>query len=73
MTILEKFLTFAEGLAPDQRSEVDDFLASIMDSASPEFALTADELGEIDRRLADPNPERIADATIRAKLRQSQH
>ena len=73
MTILEKFLAFAEGLPRDQLSEVEDFLASIMDSSSAEFALTTEELAEIDRRLADPRTERIDDATFRAKLRQSRH
>lgn len=69
MTIFEKFAAFAEALPPEQRSEVEDFLASIMDSDLPEFGLTADELAEIDRRIADPNPERIDEATFRAKLR----
>ena len=69
MTILEKFVAYAEALPADDRRGIEDFLASIMEAASPEFDLTAEQLAEIDRRLADPSPERIDDATFRAKLR----
>jgi len=73
MTILEQFVAFAEGLSPEQRSEIEDFLASIMDADSSEFALTADELAEIDRRVASPRSEWVDEATFRAKLRKFQH
>jgi hypothetical protein len=57
MSILEKFNAYAEALPPERRREIDDLLASIMESDSPEFDLTPDELAELDRRMADPHPE----------------
>jgi hypothetical protein len=69
MTILEKFVAFTEGLTAERRAAVEEILASLMDSDSPEFALTADELAEIDRRMADPNPERLDHETVMAKVR----
>jgi hypothetical protein len=56
MTILEKFKTFAEALPAERRREVEEILASLMDSESPEFDLTGDDLAELDRRIADPEP-----------------
>jgi hypothetical protein len=56
MSILEKFNAYAEALPPERRREIDDLLASIMESDSPEFDLTPDELAELDRRMADPHP-----------------
>ena len=57
MTILEKFNAYAEALPPERRREIDDLLASLMESDSPESDLTPDELAELDRRVADPNAE----------------
>ncbi|HEY6815977.1 MAG TPA: hypothetical protein VI168_10595 [Croceibacterium sp.] len=68
MSILERFAAFAEGLAPEQRGAVEEFLVSIMDSHAPEFALTAEDLAEVERRGNDPAPERIDEAAFRAKL-----
>jgi hypothetical protein len=57
MTILEKFNAYAERLPPERRQEIDDLLASIMEADSPDFDFTPDELAELDRRMAGPNPE----------------
>lgn len=57
MTSLEKFLSFAERLPADQLESVEAALAALMDSFSDRFNLSADELAEIDRRVANPAPE----------------
>ncbi len=73
MSIFEQFAAFAEALPDDRRAEIADFLTSIMDADSPAFALTADELAEIDKRIGDSAHAPIDDATFRAKLRQFQN
>jgi hypothetical protein len=68
MTILEKFKTYAEGLPPERRYEVEEILASIMESDAAKVDLTTEELAEVKRRLGDPNPEYADPAEIDALL-----
>ncbi|WEK45892.1 MAG: hypothetical protein P0Y56_12770 [Candidatus Andeanibacterium colombiense] len=60
MTTLEKFVAFAEALPSERRQEVEDLLADLMAAEGAEGDFTAEELAELDRRLANPNP-RYAD------------
>jgi hypothetical protein len=66
MTTLEKFISFAKTLDGDQRGSLDAVLTSVMESYSDNYALTEDELAEIDRRVADPNLQLASDAEITA-------
>jgi hypothetical protein len=59
MTIIEKFVAFAQGLPPEQLRLVEEVLEGLMDG-DVEGDFTAEQLAELDRRLADPNP-RYAD------------
>ena len=69
MSILEKFVAFAEALPDDRRIEIEDILSSLMggDSADDEF--TEEELAELDRRCADESEEWIDGEVVREKLR----
>jgi hypothetical protein len=69
MTVLEKFMAFAEALSSAERQEIEALLASIMDAHAGEFDLTVEELAELDRRLADPNREYADPAEIEAIFR----
>ncbi len=57
MTVLENFIAFASALPTDQRESVEQSLAALMASLSAEFDFTSAELAELDRRMAEPNPE----------------
>lgn len=72
MTMLEKFVAFAQSLPAQSRHAVEDTLAVMMASYSDEGAFTSIELDELDRRVAEPNveyaaPEAIADLLGRSK------
>ena len=56
MTVLEKFVAFANGLPSDRRESVEEALADLMATLSAEYDLTAEEGEEIDRRVAEPKP-----------------
>ena len=57
MTILEKFLQFAERLPDDRLNSVEAALAEIMESYSDRFAFTPAEQLTIDQRTAEAKPE----------------
>ena len=57
MTVFDKFIAFANGLPVDQRESVEEALAALMESLSSKFDFIPSELAEIERRMADPNPE----------------
>lgn len=67
MTMLDKFIAFASALPADQRESVEESLAALMESLSAEFDFTSEELAELDRRVAEPNPE-FADPAAIAKI-----
>ena len=64
MTMLDKFIAFASALPVDQRESVEESLAALMESMSDRYDLTPDELAEIDRRVAEPNPKYSSPAAI---------
>lgn len=57
MTMLEKFVSFARGLPADRLQSMEAALAELMESYSDEHDFTAPQLAEIDRRVADANPQ----------------
>jgi hypothetical protein len=67
MTVLENFIAFASALPTDQRESVEEALAALMESLSAEYDFTPAELTEIERRVADPNPQ-FADPAAITKL-----
>jgi hypothetical protein len=69
MTILEKFMAFAESLPSERRAEDEELLESVMDSDAIEFDLTPEELAEIDRRRAEPGDRNISGDKVLARMR----
>ncbi len=67
MTIIDQFITFTNGLPSDRMESVEEALAALMESFSAEYDFTLDELAELDRRAADPNPN-FADSARIAEL-----
>ena len=57
MTVLDQFISFAKSLPSDRRGPVEDAMTAMMDSFGDAYAFTASEIGEIDRRLAEPKAE----------------
>ena len=56
MTILEKFLHFAERLPADRLNSVEAAFAEIMESYSDRYAFTPSDQQVIDQRLAETKP-----------------
>lgn len=56
MTILEKFLHFAERLPADRLSSIEIALAEIMESYSDRYDFSVSEKQMIDQRVAEANP-----------------
>jgi hypothetical protein len=56
MTILEKFLHFAERLPADRLNSLETALAEIMESYSDRYGFTASEQQIIDQRVAETRP-----------------
>ena len=69
MSVLKKFVAFAEALPADRRREVDEILAVMMDSGSLGDEFTPEEIAELDRRVADEPVDWIDEETFRARLR----
>ena len=57
MTLLDSFIAFASALPPEQRETMDEALAALMDQFSREHGFTPAEMAEIERRLAESDPE----------------
>ena len=64
MTSLEKFISFAQDLPAEQLETVEASLSALMESLSEQFGFSADELAEIDRRVANPDPQFSSKADI---------
>lgn len=56
MSILEKFVAFANNLPAHRQDEIDAALAALMDSFSSGLAFSPGELTELDRRMSAPKP-----------------
>ena len=56
MTILKKFLHFAEHLPADRLNSVEAALAEIMESCSDGYGFTASEQQLIDQRVTETKP-----------------
>lgn len=67
MTVLERFMSFAQGLPADRLHSVETALATLMASYSDKHEFTAAELTELDKRLAETNPK-FADPADITKL-----
>jgi hypothetical protein len=67
MTVLDSFLAFTRSLSAEQRETVEEALAALMDSLSSKFDFTPAERDEIERRMAEIEPEFAESADI-AKL-----
>jgi hypothetical protein len=68
MTVLDKFVSFAKALPAEQLEAVEASLAEIMESMSDDSDFTPEELAELDRRMADPNPRMADDAAVERLL-----
>ena len=66
MTMLEKFMAFAKGLPADRLESVEEVLAALMESHSEKYDLTADQLAEMRKRMAEENPEYSSKEAITA-------
>jgi hypothetical protein len=64
--MLESFIRFARKLPADHLHEVEDALADIMANFGAEHDFTSEELGELDRRMQDSNPEYASDNDVKA-------
>ena len=68
MTVLDKFISFAKTLPADRRGPVEDAMQAMMNSFADEYAFTASETAELDRRLAEPKAEYAAPGDIEKLL-----
>ena len=57
MTMIEKFVDFVHALPADRAQSVEATLAQIMESYSDKYELTPDQLAEMQKRMAEENPE----------------
>jgi regulator of sirC expression with transglutaminase-like and TPR domain len=57
MTMLEKFVSFANALPSDRMESVEENLAALMQSLSDKYGFSESEQTEIDRRSAIVDPE----------------
>jgi uncharacterized protein Smg (DUF494 family) len=71
MTILDRFFDFARALPADRLGPVEDLLAAVMDTSDIANAFSADELAELDRRIAEPREYATQDE-IAALFKRSQ-
>ena len=67
MSTLDKFVAFTEALSADRRHDIEEVLESLMGSDDAEF--TAEEIAELNRRVADESEEWIDGDVVREKLR----
>ena len=66
MTVIEKFIHFANGLPAGQMDSVEAALSELMESFSPKYEFSAAELTELDRRVAEPKPQFAGKGQIEA-------
>lgn len=73
MTILEKFVAFAERLPAARRDEIEAALTALMDCYTREFEFTSAELEELDHRVAEPRPRFASSEEIDRLMQRSKH
>tara|TARA_R110001606_G_scaffold246029_1_gene394097 strand:+ start:576 stop:800 length:225 start_codon:yes stop_codon:yes gene_type:complete len=66
MTMIEKFVDFVHALPADSAQSVEATLAQIMESYSDKYELTPDQLAEMQKRMAEENPEYSSKEAITA-------
>jgi len=66
MGILQKFVTFAEGLGAEEREHLENMLHHFMTSHGADVTLTPEQEAEDDRRFNDSNPKYATQAEIDA-------
>ena len=66
MTMLEKFMAFARTLPADSMESLEETLAQIMDSCCGEYDFTPEQLAEMEKRMAEENPEYASQEAIAA-------
>jgi DNA repair ATPase RecN len=64
MTMLEKFISFTKDLPADQLESVEQSLAALMESLSEKYGFSAEQLIELDSRMAEEHPEYASEAEI---------
>lgn len=57
MGILDSFISFTKRLSDERRQAIEADLAALMECYSERYEFSADELSELDRRVAEPQPE----------------
>ena len=67
MTVLEKFVSFANALPSDRMESVEEHLAALMQILSDKHGFSESEKAEIDRRSAIADPE-FSDASDITKI-----
>ena len=64
--MLEKFISFARDLPAESRESLEITLAQIMDSYSDKYDFTPDQLADMEKRMAEANPEYASQESIAA-------
>lgn len=65
MTVLDSFLDFATRLGDAERADIEETLAAIMESYDNRHDFSPEEMAEIERRMAEPNPAMASDDDVR--------
>jgi hypothetical protein len=65
MTVLDSFLAFTARLGEADRTSVEETLAAIMESYDSRYEFTADEVAEIEQRIAETDPAMASDDQVR--------
>ena len=64
MTVLENFVAFASTFPADRLESVEQSLAALKESLSPEFDFTPAELAELDHRATESKPDYAHRVTV---------
>lgn len=59
-------MAFAKALPSDRLESVEEVLATLMESYSEKYDLTAEQLADMEKRMAEENPEYASRAAIAA-------
>lgn len=65
MSVIERFVEYARALPEEERLSLEGMLESIMQSAQ-DRSLSDEDLAELDRRMAEENPEYATDEEVAA-------